>query len=72
MGVYFFTGFDKKWKPLGVTTPSTALHMTYREADAIVQHLIKLKYESVCVTNVMGKYADLETIQGAQGVQVGR
>jgi hypothetical protein len=66
MGVYFFTGFDKNRKPLGVTTPSTAQHMTYRKADAIVQRLVKLKYEGVCVTDVTGKYADLETIQAAQ------
>ena len=66
MGVYFFAGFDKSRKPLGVLTPSTAQHMIYRKADEIVQQLIKLKYEGVCVTDVTGKYADLETIQAAQ------
>jgi hypothetical protein len=66
MGVYFFTGFDKNRKPMGVTTPSTAQHLTYRKADEIVQHLLKLKYEGVCVTDVTGKYADLETIQAAE------
>jgi len=69
MGVYFFAGFDKTWKPLGVTTPSTAQHMTYRKADGVVQHLINLKYEGVCVTDVMGNFADLETIQAAQAAR---
>jgi hypothetical protein len=58
----FFAGFDKKWKPLGVATPSTAQHMKYEKADMVCQHLISIGYQNVCVTDRIGRPADLEII----------
>ena len=59
--VMFFAGFDKKWKPLGVSTPSTAQHMKYERADAVCQHLISIGYVA-CVCDRIGTPADLEII----------
>jgi hypothetical protein len=63
IGSMFFTGFDKKARPLAVPTPSTALHMTYARADGVCQKLRDMNFENVCVTDRLGRYADLEVIE---------
>jgi hypothetical protein len=57
----FFVGFDKKWRPLGVSTPSTAQHMKYETADMVCQHLMQIGYVA-CVCDRIGRPADLELI----------
>jgi len=65
----FFAGFDKKWKPLGVPTPSTAHHMKYEKADMVCQHLIQIGYVA-CVCDRIGRPADLEIIHAELNARV--
>jgi hypothetical protein len=65
----FYAGFDKNWKPLGVSTPSTAQHMKYEKADTVCQHLISIGYVA-CVCDRIGRPADLEIIQAELNAKV--
>jgi hypothetical protein len=73
VGDEFFCGFDKKSRPMTVPLPSVATHLSYAQADIICQQLREYfdeKFVSPCVTDRLGRYADLEVIQHELNVDV--
>jgi hypothetical protein len=62
----FFAGFNGYGQPLGVPAPCRGVHLSYRDADTIVQKLLGLGYANVAVSDLEGNVADLATIERAR------
>jgi hypothetical protein len=66
IGDSFYAGTNSGGQVLAIAAPSRAMHLSYHDADAIVQVLLNKGYKNPYVTNLVGEYADLQVIEAEQ------
>jgi hypothetical protein len=66
IGDNFYAGINGSGQVLAIAAPSRAKHMSYHDADAIVQVLLNKGYKNPYVTNLVGEYANLQVIEDEQ------
>jgi hypothetical protein len=63
IGDNFYAGTNGSGQVLAIAAPSRAKHLSYHDADAIVQVLLNKGYKNPFVTNLVGEYADIQVIE---------